>query len=1235
MISISEFARRAWQSELVDRDQVRAIIQKLPENRRTAEGLAMAMVRRGLLTLWQAKQIAANRAKLLIVDQRYRLLSKLGEGGMGAVFRARDTRLQRQVAIKIPRPKILRKKRYFARFQREIVANGRLEHPNIVRAIDVGSDGDLHYIVMEYVDGEDLASLARRAGGLPPDIAVNYILQAAKALQYAHEQGIIHRDLKPSNLMATRDGRLKILDMGLALINVEGDEQPSDVTLIGALVGTVGYMAPEQAEDTHAADDRSDIYSLGCTFHHLLTGQAPYGIENSTATLVRHVRDPIPEVPGIDATLRAIHDRMMAKSPDDRYQSMAALSAELRRWQLVVSDEDTVDGPAETIEDREVFEPVGKALSGESGHESLSVFPDDRDIPDWLDRSAASGQRRLKRLEQEGGWSPRMLASVILAVGLLLVIGAVSYSTWHRLGQTRMTLQWPPDQRAGASLRVDGVLVPLATSGPIQLAGPWGKRHLHLMRPGYHPQSIDVNLARGESRAIPLEWRATPKRLRELELESLTKEAHDAIVQGDREQMEAIRARCLDFVKREAGTLFALEASALLANLPSPFDEGTLSVDSAEVPTLDEDVAVTRLYQREENPFAVWGPIVHAAYTPTGDLLITGSGPMVRVRDGATGRPIEELGPLPSPVSLVAIEPHGRFVAAACEDKTVRLLEREGDDPEEIRAGAEITAIAFDTSGKLVAIGTEQGDLKIARIEKGEPRLIRSASPDLGTIEALRFAPAGSRLLVAGKRGAGIWDGATSEPIGWSWDSPLSSREAVAWSPDGQLIAAATTDRAVRFWDATTGEDHPLIAVSGRVRTLAFGPTAGQLLVGTDRSLDIWNVETGELQVEVRHHRRRPELLLADAKGTQLACFDDPFAGYLPGTISLWRADANHIEMVATSASIMGAAWDSPRTHLAANYTDGKVLVWDAIQARERFRLGNEAFDPMALTFTPDSDSLITGSRDGSIRRWNSKDGKLRQILDTPRSSEGEDVPITRVAIAPDNAMISAGRRDGKVLLWTAETRSPRYTLHKGSTPVSGLGFSPNSQVLFASIIGDPDEKVSGVLSVWEALSGRLWYSTEQADLGFADLAVSPNGKMVASADWANHLHLWDIETGRRLQTLEVASEGNYHTLCLAFSPDSSLLAAAGTDGAVRTWNADGTLTRSIQVGAPDSLVVSVGFSPSGRHLLTACGEGTIYVLKLAEIASQVLDQASHEVASPPDGNSPLLPPEDPSNPTR
>lgn len=278
---------------------------------------------------------------------RYRVLGLIGAGGMGAVYKAEHRKMERLVALKVINPAFVSSPAALERFEREVKTAAKLSHPNIVAAHDADAAGDLHFLVMEFVEGMSLDRLVASKGPLPPNVAANLIYQAALGLQHAHEKGMIHRDIKPQNLMRTRDGSLKILDFGLARLATQalqsaalGDdeaitpERPADATRAGSLLGTPDYIAPEQATDAHLADIRADIYSLGCTLYFLLTGEPPFVGGTLLDKLHAHKTcTPTPiqlRRPEVSDELAAVLDRMLAKDPADRFARPADLAKALK-----------------------------------------------------------------------------------------------------------------------------------------------------------------------------------------------------------------------------------------------------------------------------------------------------------------------------------------------------------------------------------------------------------------------------------------------------------------------------------------------------------------------------------------------------------------------------------------------------------------------------------------------------------------------------------------------------------------------------------------------------------------------------------------------------------------------------------------------------------------------------------------------------------------------------------------
>ena len=290
--------------------------------------LADLLVAQGALTPFQAEQMLVGRRKLTL--GQYKILDAIGQGGMGRVFKAEHVMMGREVAIKVlPREKSTPETE--AAFRREIRMLGRLDHVNLVRALDAGHDGKVYYLVTELVDGLDLRKQVRRYGVLDEVTAASVIVQAAQGLAYAHDQGLVHRDVKPGNLLVTPDGRVKVLDLGLA-----GSVMEEESTRLGRVVGTMDYMAPEQIRMPDKAGPAADIYGLGCTLYFALVGDVPFPGGTREEKARRQLAEPPPPIrrfaPRASAGFCAVVEQMMCKDPAERLGSAAAVIERLRPW---------------------------------------------------------------------------------------------------------------------------------------------------------------------------------------------------------------------------------------------------------------------------------------------------------------------------------------------------------------------------------------------------------------------------------------------------------------------------------------------------------------------------------------------------------------------------------------------------------------------------------------------------------------------------------------------------------------------------------------------------------------------------------------------------------------------------------------------------------------------------------------------------------------------------------------
>jgi eukaryotic-like serine/threonine-protein kinase len=334
MVTLSEFLETLDRSRLVDRSRVESVRATLqPSDRNDLAAVIQALVQGRFITQFQAKKLLAGKSGPFFIG-RYKIMRQLGEGGMGQVYHARHMDTRRKVAIKVLPPKRAAAERNaLARFQREADMGLRLSHPPVAETIEVGEAAGVHFMVMEYIPGENLYKMVGAGGPLRVWDAARLFSEVASGLGHIHKFGVIHRDIKPSNIMVTPDGTAKLLDLGLASGGSADDEQLSKP---GTVVGTLDYMAPEQAAGIQNADRRSDIYSLGCTLYYALSRRMPFRGGDAVSKVYRHRMEEPEKLEKIALQVpkefAALVRKMMGKDPADRYQNAAELCHDLKRW---------------------------------------------------------------------------------------------------------------------------------------------------------------------------------------------------------------------------------------------------------------------------------------------------------------------------------------------------------------------------------------------------------------------------------------------------------------------------------------------------------------------------------------------------------------------------------------------------------------------------------------------------------------------------------------------------------------------------------------------------------------------------------------------------------------------------------------------------------------------------------------------------------------------------------------
>lgn len=508
-ISLDEYIRSLSTCGLISVEEVRAFLDEYPRDLRPtcSEDLARELVLHERLTKFQAAAIYQGKGANLLMGN-YLLVEPIGQGGMGKVYKAKQKKMDRIVALKLLSGAAMRSPEAVKRFQREARAAGKLAHPNIVTAYDADEDHGRPYLVTEYVDGENLSAIVREHGVLSLGRAVDFILQAARGLEYAHANGVIHRDIKPANLLLDKQGTIKILDMGIARVNEFVGQvafgSADEVTSSGVIVGTPDYMSPEQSNDIRVADARSDIYSLGCTLYFVLTGQPVFPGDTVLQKIIAHRDKPPPflrEYRGdVPEGLEKIFQRMLAKRPQERHRSMTDVIAEIQK--CITARQQTADNTAggPYVLDDTVRSGAQKAVTAAvSSQPTTPAMPSL--VEEWLvdepghvaalpglPTTSVFWRRRRRRLLKIAAW---------VAAALLLAVIAISQ--W--LGSTPGTL-YIEIQGSGGILEVttlDGkpVLKCPAASGPVSLPTKPGRYRIKITKQGVDQYVHEVAVPAG------------------------------------------------------------------------------------------------------------------------------------------------------------------------------------------------------------------------------------------------------------------------------------------------------------------------------------------------------------------------------------------------------------------------------------------------------------------------------------------------------------------------------------------------------------------------------------------------------------------------------------------------------------------------------------------------------------------------------------------------------------------
>jgi WD40 repeat protein/serine/threonine protein kinase len=896
----------------------------------------------------------------------YEILSLLGRGGMAEVYLARQSSLDRRVAVKVLLPHVSRDPLVVARFQREAQVVSQLRHPNILPVFDFVSRDGGAYIVMQYADAGTLKDRL----GQPMSMvqAMPILTQIGAVLDHAHGAGIVHRDVKPSNILLDHTGRAYLADFGLAFLS----ENVEKLTLSGMAMGTPDYMAPEQAQGK-AATGESDLYALGVIAYEMLTGTVPYEADSAIGVAMKHITEPVPPAStrnnAIVPAMEEVLYRVLAKQPANRFgtahEFLVALSlaGDVEYWfkglmvqQILQNDTERrpVSGPGRIVT------PSLAALPA-----SLSLITPDN----------AAALRKLQRLGRGRATQPAFSPDgKHLVLSTSIGIELWNTKTWklkylmREHGGLVEGVAYSPDGRQLASASWDStVRLWNATSGEVEavLTGHLGS----VLTVQFSPTG-KVLASGGEDNTVRL-WDT---------------QTHDmlATLKGHR-----------DFVRA-------------LAFSP---DGRVLASGSA-----DGTVQLWDSYGCRAGPVlrGPSGPVGALAYSPDGRLLASaGSAKVISLWDPRTGRAFGYLSGHTRSVLALAFNPTGKVLASGGEDNVVRLWDaRAGAELQRLVGHSEpIISLAFSPDGMmLVSVGRDR-TVRLWNVETGlEVHCLDGYTPQ---VMNLAFSPDGQAIAT----------GADDSTIRmWSLTPPslfvsISGHRGLVYSVafgDNNLLASASRDHTVRLWDAFTGREHaifkehtgPVYAVtfSPDGRYFASGGTNGQVILwdtATQRLLRVMAPQTGDVGALAFHPGSRVLAAAGTDEGIRLLDVD---TGQLLRQV--WGAH---------DGPVRGLDFSPDGQLLASAGGDACVRIWDANQLGEVARLTGHVGSVNDVSFSPDSRLLASCCDDNTVRVW--EVATRRELTQLP----GHTAWVNSVSFSPDGRLIASGSMDGTLRLWGVE----------------------------------------------------------------------------------------------------------------------------------------------------------------------------------------------------------------------